>query len=73
MDLRGIDAHVLDLLVDGESSFAALYFGLGRHWGHTELDVDEALGILRRLEDRHLVQAWQMEPEGSFRATVATD
>ena len=73
MRLSVIDAHVLDLLVDGESLFAALFFGLRRHWGHTEVEVDEALEILQQLEDRRLVQARQMEPDGTFRAPVAAD
>jgi hypothetical protein len=71
--LRDIDAHVLDLLVDGESSFAALYYGLSRHWGHPELDVDEALRVLQDLEDRQLVGARQMKPDGAFRPPVASD
>lgn len=73
MHLGEIDAHVLDLLVDGESSFAALYYGLSRHWGHTEVDVDEALRVLQHLEDRQLVHARQMESDGAFRPPVAAD
>lgn len=72
MHLREIDAHVLDLLVDGGSSFAALYFGLSRHWGHTATGVDEALEVLQRLEDHQLVHPRQMEP-GGFRAPIAAD
>ena len=73
MQLREIDAHVLDLLVDGESSFAALYCGLSRLWSHTDVGVDEALGVLRQLEGRQLVLARQMEPDGAFRSPVAAD
>lgn len=73
MHVRDIDAHVLDLLVDGESSFAALYYGLSRHWDHPEVDVGEALRVLQHLEDRQLVRARQMEPDGAFRAPVAAD
>jgi hypothetical protein len=71
--LKEIDAHVLDLLVDGESSFAALFFGLRRHWVHTEVDVDEVLDVLQRLEDLQLVHARQMDRDGTFRELIATD
>jgi hypothetical protein len=68
-----IDVHVLDLLVDGASSFAALFLGLRRYWGHTDIEVDEVLRVLRELEDRRLILASQMEPDGMFRAAVAMD
>lgn len=73
MHPNDIDAHVLDLLVDGESSFAALFYGLCRHWGHTDVDVNEALRILRQMEERGLVHARQMMPDGTFRVPVAAD
>lgn len=73
MHLRDIDAHVLDLLVDGDASFAALYYGLFRHWGHRGIDVNEALEVLQHLEDRQLVRAMQMQPDGAFRPAVVAD
>ena len=73
MHLRDVDAHVLDLLVDGESSFAALFYGLSRHWGHSKVDVEEALRVLQHLEERQLVHARQMESDGAFRSPVAAD
>lgn len=73
MRLREIDAHVLDLLVDGASSFAALYYGLLHHWGHATMPVEDALEVLQRLEDRRLVQARQMQPDGGFRTPNAAD
>ncbi len=73
MPLEELDAHVLDLLVDGESSFAALYYDLSRHLGHAETDVDGAFDALRRLEDGQLVHSRQMEPDGAFRVPIAAD
>lgn len=73
MHLREIDAHLLDLLVDGESSFAALFFQLRRHWGHTEVDVSEALDVVQELEGRRLVRARQMDPDGTFREASTAD
>lgn len=71
--LRELDANVLDLLVDGDSSFAALFLGLRHHWGQTEVDVAEVFGVLAQLAERQLVRVTQMEPDGSFRDAVAAD
>ena len=73
MHLRELDAHVLDLLVDGESSFAALYYGLSHHGGHPNVDVNELFRVLQHLADYEFVRARQMEPSGAFRAPVAAD
>ena len=73
MQVREIDAHVLDLLVDGESSFASLYFGLLRRGGYPELEVNGAFRVLQHLEDLQLVRAKQMKSDGSFCAPDGAD
>ena len=71
--LNDLQAHALDLLVDGPSSFAALFMALRRHWGHRTADVDDVLEVLNRLNDDGLVESRQMEPDGTLRVPNAAD
>ncbi len=60
--------NLLDLLIDGPSSFAALYGGLVRHCGYTTgLDVSIVADALVDMEHMKWVKAWQMADDGSFR------
>ena len=68
-----IEVHVLDLLVDGESSFAALFFGLRHTWGHANLAPDEVLAVLCDMEKRNVVQSSQMQRDGTFAAPTLDD
>ena len=68
-----IEYHALDLLVDGPSSFAALFHGLRVHWKHWELSVIRLLGIFKEMETRGLVRASQMSPDGTFRDPIPED
>lgn len=59
--------NLLDLLIDGPSSFAALYGGLVRHCGYsTGLDVFIVADALLSMEHMMWVKAWQMADDGSF-------
>lgn len=66
------EIQILDLIVDGDSSFAALYVALGRVSEHL-VDVDMLLSTLKVLEARGFVRASQMEQDGSFRPADAAD
>lgn len=62
-----LQCDLLDLLVDGPSSFAALYGALVRHWGypaHTEISM--VLEATRGLEAEGAVLSWQMAEDGRF-------
>lgn len=69
-----IPQHLLDLLVDGPSSFAALYKGLVQNWGYsTDLDVSEIMEVLQVMEAKGWVTAWQMAEDGSFHKPTDND
>lgn len=65
--------QLLDLLVDGPSSFAALYSALRRHYGYGTLDVDVVADALRVMERLGWVRARQMTEAGGFRAVTDDD
>jgi hypothetical protein len=69
--LEKVTCPVLDLLVDGESSFAALFVGLRRFYRELNIEVRPLLDALEGMEQNHLVRLGQMNPDGSFR-TVRT-
>jgi hypothetical protein len=59
---------LLDLLVDGQSSFAALYGSLVRHCGYpSNMSVDLCLDALFDMEEKGWITARQMQGDGSFR------
>lgn len=58
---------LLDLLVDGSSSFAALYGGLMHNCGYpADMDVASVMNTLAEMEQRGWVNATQMDENGSF-------
>jgi hypothetical protein len=58
---------LLDLLVDGPSSFAAVYGALVRHCGYpSNLSVNKCFDALSEMERREWVTIRLMEPGGSF-------
>lgn len=65
---------LLALLVDGESSVAALYGALIRHCGHEPgLSVSRVMDALQQMDEDGWVEAWQMTPDGSFRRSTEED
>lgn len=59
--------HLLDLLVDGPSSYAALHVGLIRNCGYpADLQVDRVLDVLRDMENRGWIRVRQMSDDGGF-------
>ena len=74
LDLRLLSFRLLDLLVDGPSSFAALYGSLVRVWQYdSKLDVVVPLDALIEMEKQGFVQALQMTDDGSFRNVTSRD
>jgi hypothetical protein len=64
---KALQNNLLDLLVDGPSSFAALYAGLIRHCGYPQsLSVSLVGETLLEMEKLELVKAQQMASDGSF-------
>lgn len=64
---ESLQHELLDLLVDGPSSFAALYGGLVRHCGYpTTLELPRIINALLEMEQRGWVKASQMAEDGSF-------
>ena len=64
---KGLQNNLLDLLVDGPSSFAGLYAGLIRHCGYqSSLNVSLVGETLMEMEQLELVRAQQMADDGSF-------
>lgn len=63
--------ELLDLLVDGPSSFAALYGGLIRHCGYPRgLDVARVMNTLAEMGQLGWVKAAQMAEDGSFHEPI---
>lgn len=52
-----IKNELLDLLVDGPSSFAALYGSLSRHYAYSG-DVVSIFGLLQEMTFEHLTEIW---------------
>lgn len=66
--------HVLDLLIDGPSSFAALFGALLRHYDYGPgLSVDGALDALSVMEREGWVRARKMTERGTFRDPTEED
>lgn len=64
---RSINDSLLDLLIDGPSSFASLYGGLIQHYAYSnELGIQPVMEALAALEQEGLIRNWQMSPDGSF-------
>jgi hypothetical protein len=62
-----LEFHLLDLLVDGPSSFAALYGGLIRNWDYpSNLKVTDAMYALEQMKKQEWVKECQMTEDGSF-------
>lgn len=59
--------HILDLLIDGPSSFAALLGALARHYDYgPSLEVDTALSVLTSMEQAGWVRAGTTTDRGVF-------
>lgn len=66
--------HLLDLLVDAPSSFAALYGGLVHNCGYpTSLDVRLIFDTLLEMEQQEMVKGSQMAVDGSFHDPTNND
>jgi hypothetical protein len=65
--------YVLDLLVDGDSSFAALGVGLKKLYRDGETNVGALLCLLERMDTSGLIRLRQMNTDGSFRAVKSGD
>lgn len=64
---KSLQHDLLDLLVDGAASFAALYGGLVHWCGYsTGFEVSLVMDTLLEMERRGEVKAWQMAEDGSF-------
>lgn len=57
MTRRAREFALLDLLVDGPSSVAALYVGLQRFFPELHVDARGLLDLIRLLEDRGMIEA----------------
>lgn len=66
--------HVLSLLVDAPSSFAALYGGLVRHYGYPRtMNLAALMATLHSLAQHGWITAWQMSADGHVHALHAAD
>jgi hypothetical protein len=65
--------HLLDLLIDGPSSFAALFSALVRHYDYSETEIDSVLDALREMEESGWVRSRQMSELGAFRDPTEED
>lgn len=65
--------YVLDLLVDGPSSFASLGVGLRTIHSDSEKSIGALLNLLERMQENDLIRLRQMNPDGSFRAVTGPD
>jgi|GEM_PF-2457621 len=71
---KSLDRDLLDLLVEGPSSFAALYGALIRVCDYPRgLEVFQVMETLGSMEDRGWVQARQMFGDGSFGEATEED
>jgi len=69
-----LQCHLLDLLIDGPSSFAALYGALIRHCGYPDtLEVPLVLNALLEMEQQGWVKALQIDEEGYFHVPTDED
>jgi hypothetical protein len=69
-----LQRQLLDLLIDGPSSFAALFGALVRHYGYGPgLGVDTALDALSMMERKGSVRARKMTERGIFRDPTDED
>ena len=59
--------HLLDLLVDGPSSFAALFGALIQHYNYSpSFSVDYCLDLLFIMDQEKWVKAYQIKEDGSY-------
>jgi hypothetical protein len=66
--------HLLDLLIDGPSSFAALFGALVRHYHYPEaLDIGLVFDALRDMEEAGWVRSRQISELGTFRDSTDED
>lgn len=66
MRTDSLQDETLSLLMDGDSSVAAIYGWLVRQCGFSGLDVSHLIATLRNMERQGLVKATQMAEDGSF-------
>lgn len=71
-DYKAVQYELLDLLVDGQSSFAALYGGLVRHYNYSG-KVYEIFSVLLEMRKDNCVKAWQMNDVGAFHEPTEND
>lgn len=64
---------LLDLLVDGPSSFAALYGSFMHQYNSLHIEVSLIFGALVEMEQKGLVAALQMAEDGSFHGPTSHD
>lgn len=71
---RSINDRLLDLLIDGPSSFASIYGGLVQHYGYSnQSGIQPVMEALAALEQGGLVRASQMSDDGSFHEPTNDD
>jgi hypothetical protein len=66
--------HLLDLLVDGPSSYAALHGALVRYYNYpADLDVSHVIGILSMMELDELMRSVQFQEDGTVHNPTTED
>jgi hypothetical protein len=72
--IESLRQNLLDLLIDGPSSFAALYGGLLRHFSYSEQpEISLVMQVLSDLEQEGFIKAWLMANDGCFREPESKD
>ena len=71
--MKGFDAEVLDLLVDGPNSFASIYYGVHSVQKHTVIEVADILSVLLEFVGCGFVQVVQDLERGVSRVPSVED